>query len=221
MSDTPDVDVTLIPRSRQAVLPLPQPAALIYYTDGIYEGAHPDTGISSAGTLREICAEFEYYVFDESVYALGTRTGDALMLKERNGQGSFIYFPRTVERMLARVAGDYFDAKERYLAWLDNKDDLATAWEFVSEHPAFWMISKGFNQPTLPITSVQSCHNETSVSVENGPVIAANETTDPFVTGDGDTFEEALVDHARLVDQRYNWDGESRPSDSSQEGWDE
>lgn len=221
MSDTPDVDITLVPRSRQAVLPMPQPAALIYYTDGVFEGAHPDVGIRSADTLWEICREFEYYVFDESVYKLGTRAGDALLLKTENEAGTFFHSPRTVEKLLARVAGDYLDARDRYVDWLDNSDDLATAWDFVSEHPAFWLIDKGFNQPTLPMTTVNGSQGETLILVENGPILNGHETTDPFVTGEGLTFEKALLDHALLTAERYNWDGERRDADLQNKGRDE
>lgn len=221
MSDTPDVDVTLIPKSRQAVLPMPQPAALIHYVDGKFVGSHPDLGVDSADTLQEIIAKFEYYVFDASVYALGKRVQDILLLPGPEGFGSYFHAPKTVERSLAMVAGDYFEAKNRYLEWLDNKTDLAAAWYFAADHPAFWLVSGTFSQPTNPLVTVnQFTHDgETLVLIENGPRVDGQESTDPFVTGEGTTFEKAVFEHAALIAERYNWDGEPRPSDSTDEGW--
>lgn len=140
MSDTPDVDVTLIPKSRQAMLPTPQPAALIHHADGKFVGSHPDLGVDSAESLHEITEKFEYYVFDSSVYALGKRVQDVLLLPSASG-GVYSHSPKTVERSLAMVSNDYLEAKHRYLEWLDNKTDLARAWYFAAEHPAFWLVT--------------------------------------------------------------------------------
>lgn len=62
-------------------------------------------------------------------------------------------------------------------------------------------------------------NGETLILVENGPRVNGEESTDPFVTGEGETFEKAVLEHAKLVAERYNWDGEPRPSDSTDEGW--
>lgn len=220
MSDTPDVDVTLIPKSRQAMLPTPQPAALIHYSDGKFVGSHPDLGVDSADSLDEIIEKFEYYVFDHSVYALGERIQDILLLPSPSG-GAYFHSPKTVERSLAMVFGDYLEAKHRYLEWLDDKTDLAAAWYFAADHPAFWLVEGVFSQPTNPLVTVnQFGHDgETLILVENGPRINREESTDPFVTGEGITFEKAVIEHAELVAERYNWDGEPRPSDSTNEGW--
>lgn len=220
MSDTPDVDVTLIPKSRQAVLPTPRPAALIHYADGTFTGAHPDTGIAASKTLHEILEQFEYYVFDASVYALGKRLNDVLLLPGPDGRGSYFHSPRTVEKTLQRVADAYSRAKDRYVEWLDNKTDLAVAWDFVAEHPAFWLVKKDFHQPTNPLVSVNSFGDGGAplVLVENGPVIDVGETTDPFVTGEGATFEQALSEHAELIAARYHWDGEPLAVAPEQEG---
>ena len=70
------------------------------------------------------------------------------------------------------------------------------------------------------MTVNQAGHDrETLILVENGPRINREESTDPFVTGEGITFEKAVIEHAELVAERYNWDGEPRPSDSTNEGW--
>lgn len=211
MSDTPDVDVSLIPRRHQAQLPTPQPTALISHEDGEFVVTHPVDGIYVTDTLHESCKMFEYYVFDASVYKLGKRVEDALLFNESDK--TVFYSPRTVEKILARVSDSYRRAKDRYTEWLDSTNDLATAWDFVSEHPAYWRISGGVSIPSSPLVRVvrQPNTGEALVVVENGSLIASRDSTDHFAAGEGATFEEAVIEHARATAKRYFWDGSPKP----------
>lgn len=209
MSDTPDIDVSLIPRRHQAQLPIPEPAALISHDDNEFTVTHPVDGIYVAETMRGACDLFKYYVFDESVYKLGHKAGDALMLKE--GNKSFFYSPRTVEKILARVSDSYQRAKDRYTAWLDAPDDLIIAWDFVAEHPAYWTISGGVSIPSSPfVRVVRRPTGKALVIVENGSLAEAR-GSDQLSIGEGETFEEAVIEHARATAKRYFWDGSPKP----------
>ena len=95
--------------------------------------------------------------------------------------------------------------------------DFYTAWRFLDEHKMFngffanglWTEVVKVNPDTNAIDPDTTKNTKVQVWLEHGPYDAewGATTHDLYLDCGGDTFEEAIIDLARLVQQYYTKDG--------------
>lgn len=173
-----------------------------------------------ASTLRS-----EYQVeFDSSVDGHGGRLLDRNFLCDAvDGSSRFLGGYKT-ESFLEDLKEDYFQfITETSLEYSLNPDDFITAWTWLTHHPVFWI--KGTKEKSyywatdsgLDRMSINAWVNEETkqpvVFLEHGPHHEENYTYyyhDIRIFVKATTFEEAIIDMAKKVNDVYGPDGYER-----------
>lgn len=224
------MDLPQLPTWLQALLPEPRPVSLLSYHEasGEFHLTSPDGTVTSDPDVTRV-AQGDYRI-DPTVYShfnaepsghffVPQSTGHMALLSENSDQ-------HRVE-MLQEEYRDFLEAAHAYQA---NPESFYEAYRFLNLHPAFWTCQDAEVHPYFWNTDcgVRTFSQYVTLDEEGeGPPThrvmleagvhygpAYRETYHDWrLDTEADTFEEAYVELARLVNTVYDWAGEDRPAE--------
>lgn len=216
-----------LPEWLQTELPEPRPVKTISWADGVFHVTdHPETYTSIIEAYDAVEKTDEATTFDESVNGHGGQLHHRAFFcdQEKGEKSARLLIAFTDEDHLDILQTVYNNWMELHEQYKQNQQNWVTAYNWLQHHPVFWHRLK--NEKTyywvtddgLKSNSVFAGYNEETgkpqVLMEHGGHVEPEYTTfyhDLKLDTEAETFEEAYINLASLVNKFYNPDGTEKP----------
>lgn len=164
--------------------------------------------------------ETEQYVWEPNIYV------ETITIKNKPTTRVLISQDSSYQKkQLVKAYKQFLKTHEE---WKKDPTNWATAWEWISQHPAFWhtlpnlskywQTNNGWTNHYLKVTQNKK---KTFVTIEHGPYVDEEQqdetitprkhpTHDPRLDTTASTYEEAVIKLAKKIHKHYNIKGEPR-----------
>ena len=158
------------------------------------------------------------------------KTSDSVLNSPTKNGNLILYFSYSYQDNITMMENDYKDFLENITpAYEKNPDNILNVWNFLCNHPMFW--SRNADHPDMwsttdGLTEITTSLWESETTgkptffLEHGPYEGdtvngvwyehVTHTIDYDISGDGETFEEALKMMAKNVYEKYELDGSKK-----------